>query len=998
MSAKNLALTLLIKVRDLGSRSVSAFKGQVEELARAHYGLTDTVEKASDSTDAAADKFEDAADSAKDLGDGLTEADRAAGRYHDSAGRLRDANGNLVESKKKVKQASKDAGSELENTSRKADRTDSSFSKLAGTATRLFAGLVTFAGLQGLFGGAIKSSIEFERQLSTIRAASNATAEDMRLLRTAAEDAGRSTAFTATQAGEGLEILARSGYSAAQSVSLLPEILAVAQAETLGLNQAAQLVSDTMSIMQRGMELGAETADILARGATLSSVKMTELGDAISYAGSDALARGMDLRRLVAVLDVLAKNSLRGQRAGTGLRSILADLSDPASKASQVLSELNIRTDDFAVMLDQINALGPQSQEVLNAFGIQAGPALRALLSAGSAGLVEYERQLNDVDGAARTMAEIMQDNLAGGITSANSAWDSLRRSFSDPFLEPVTRQISELGDKFRELEERGSLRAFGEAGVWTLERLEGATKTLYNSFTVAAKGLGVVASGAGSALADIEVTAMRGLNRLGIVSDQTVKNFEMHAGAMRHVQKEFVDAAIEDADDIREGLNRLFPFLNLTTQASSAALKDLSESAQDAADSLSDTGDAASSTADEMQEAEAAAKALAAAYKELKITSQAELEELAETAQSAFITIAESGEATTRDLATAFNVYAERAITANGGVVDATLKAMLDAKAEQYELQAVISETSRYLVASAEDAAQSAGNAFKAMGVTSQQELDSLASSARLHFETIKNSGTATTRDLQAAFQTYAQRAIAANQGVVSHTLKAEAANERLRVEADAAGRVIVEAMGAAARATSDVKKATDDASTGYRRMAQEAKNAGDAKNQSESGNTGGDKKERVTKSGGSFMAGKYSMSDLQALDPALAQRAAEAVAQLNKDLNSDGSATRFRKDNYERVMRSIEQSANAITSQQEGQRQTSSTPEQKPAVSSLDDLSKAMEKTLAGLIEQTQKAEKKVELTLNLPGNVKATGLYDDSEADKVLRSLTDMARISR
>ncbi|MFN3879798.1 MAG: phage tail length tape measure family protein [Nitrincola lacisaponensis] len=297
-----------------------------------------------------------------------------------------------------------------------------------------------------------------------------------------------------------------------------------------------------------------------------------------------------------------------------------------------------------------------------------------------------------------------------------------------------------------------------------------------------------------------------------------------------------------------------------------------------------------------------------------------------------------------------------------------------------------------------AELATQALNDAYDELGVTSQKALDDAAEKARAAFETIKTSGTATSRELQQAFQAYAQRAIDANNGVASSALKTEAAQNGLKLTADETGRVIVEAMNSAARATSDVKNAADSAANSYRRMAQEARNAGDAKNQSDRGTNDGDKKERVTKSGGSFRAGKYSMSDLEALDPELARRAAEAVAALNMNLASDGSSTAYRKERYESAMRNIESAAKAAERQQESQRQATSTPEQKPAVSTLDELSKSMEKTLAGLIEQTQKAEKKVELTLNLPGNVKATGLYDNSEADKVMRSLTELARISR
>lgn len=80
----------------------------------------------------------------------------------------------------------------------------------------------------------------------------------------------------------------------------------------------------------------------------------------------------------------------------------------------------------------------------------------------------------------------------------------------------------------------------------------------------------------------------------------------------------------------------------------------------------LGRTGAKASFTADEVEQA----------FQQLGITSQAELDRLAQSARRSFDLIRESGAATPRELQAAWMAYAEKAIAANGDVASSALKA----------------------------------------------------------------------------------------------------------------------------------------------------------------------------------------------------------------------------------------------------------------------------------------------------------------------------------
>jgi len=114
-------------------------------------------------------------------------------------------------------------------------------------------------------------------------------------------------------------------------------------------------------------------------------------------------------------------------------------------------------------------------------------------------------------------------------------------------------------------------------------------------------------------------------------------------------------------------------------------------------------------------------------------------------------------------------------------------------------------------LKSGSQDAADAIAAAFAGMGIKTKAELEALAATAKTRFELIKGSGQATADGVATAWKAMTEAAIAANGGVATATQKAEAAMYGLRIEADATGKSIVQAMdqgaGAAYRLSEVVK-----------------------------------------------------------------------------------------------------------------------------------------------------------------------------------------------
>lgn len=113
---------------------------------------------------------------------------------------------------------------------------------------------------------------------------------------------------------------------------------------------------------------------------------------------------------------------------------------------------------------------------------------------------------------------------------------------------------------------------------------------------------------------------------------------------------------------------------------------------------------------------------------------------------------------------------------------------------------------------------------AFKALGLKSQEDLKRTAETARQAFDTILQSGTATPAQITAAFRRYAETVIEANGGVATDTLHIEAAMRGLTIEVDGTGKAIIQAMGGGAKETDKLGNALERSADQMSRLKDEA------------------------------------------------------------------------------------------------------------------------------------------------------------------------------
>jgi TP901 family phage tail tape measure protein len=344
----------------------------------------------------------------------------------------------------KTKKAAEDSG----KASEKASKTSADAAKEAAAAQEKHRAAVEEVGRVSTVAGAailagvglaVKAYADFDKQMSSVDAATHETTENMDLLRQAAIDAGSDTAFSASEAAQGIEELAKAGVSTKDVLGGgLKGSLDLAAAGSLEVGEAAEIAASALTQFKLKGDKIPHLADLLAAGAGKAQGSVRDLGAALNQSGLVAASTGLTIEETTGALAAFASAGLTGSDAGTSFKTMLMSLTPSSKEAATLMDELGISAYDaqgnfigmseFAGVLQ--TALKDMSDEQRNAtlktiFGSDAVRAANVLYEQGAEGIGKWEAAVNDAGYAADTAAR-MQDNLAGDLEKLGGAFDTV--------------------------------------------------------------------------------------------------------------------------------------------------------------------------------------------------------------------------------------------------------------------------------------------------------------------------------------------------------------------------------------------------------------------------------------------------------------------------------------------------------------------------------------------------------------------------------------------
>lgn len=672
----------------------------------------------------------------------------------------------------------------------------------------LVAAAVAAAFGVSLFKGAVTSAAELEAQLSDVQAVSGATKDEMLLLRAAAEEAGASTKFTATEAAQALGNLARSGLSAKESIAALPATLSLAQAGSIDLAQASDIMTSAMAgFGLKGADAG-RVADLLAMGANASKTSVRGLGEALSYAAPTASAMGISLESTLAIIGKFADGGIDASRAGTALNAILSQFGDPASSFRRELAGAGITTTNFETALVQLAGAGDKGKNAIRAVGTEAAPALQSLINQGVPALEALRQKLVESSGSAEAFAKQVADNLTGATDNLSSSWDALKIALGTPVLPVLKDAVNELATSLRNSVSDGTVGKFGEA---------------------IAKGFQAASEWAGKFLAEVDFAAIaqslrNGADQVGAAFDE-IKAKAENAGDIVRLVWGAMSAGVNTVLAAVFGLGSAFAEVASKVQSGLALIFEgiakisfgvVSESYRLAANEVRLSAEATGAAADAL--AEKARQALAGMEKGAQMARDGfagltgettAAEDVATRSKPAFDALGQSvGGVANQDKLNAFKALEDTTQKVGDKATQATGKVQELGKATQK------------IGTDAQDAAAKVKSAFVDMGIQTKQELTDTATKMKSSFELVRDSGNVTADDLQKAFKKMADAAVASGDAGAIAFAKSQAAAQGYTIEVDAAGKATVVSMkdaAAAAEATARSFGQAKEAVSGY-------------------------------------------------------------------------------------------------------------------------------------------------------------------------------------
>lgn len=347
----------------------------------------------------------------------------------------------------------------------------------------------------GFAASSIKVGADFDSSMSQVAATLGLTMDDIKnnvdgagdvfdSLREKAREMGGSTIYSASEAAEGLNILAMSGYDAEQSMAMLEDVLHLAAAGSMDMASAAAYVSGSMKGFNDSSKDSAYYADLMAKGATLANTSVQQLGEAMSDGAASAAAYNQSADSMTVALLRLAEQGEVGSAAGTALAAAMKDIYTGTDQAKAALQELGVEAydpvthaaKDFNQVVNELEASmqGMTDEEKNNykqtIFGIQGLNAYNKMVVSGKEKQDEWANALANATGEAARQYDTMTGNLEGAVKGWNSALDDFRIEISDKltptfseFVDFGTTGLQKITKAFQEGGLSGAMDAFGE-------------------------------------------------------------------------------------------------------------------------------------------------------------------------------------------------------------------------------------------------------------------------------------------------------------------------------------------------------------------------------------------------------------------------------------------------------------------------------------------------------------------------------------------------------
>ena len=278
----------------------------------------------------------------------------------------------------------------------------------------------------------VNVSKDFEDAMARVKAITNASTTEFEAMSKEARRMGETTRYTASEAAAALENLTRNGMSASQATKALSGVMQLAQANAIGLAEAADIVTNTLNMFGLSVENTTRVNDVLSSTAGNAATNITELYEALVNAAPAARVLNFDIEEVSAAIGALAQAGVKGADAGTQLRMSLTKMADP--KIIAKMQEMGVQIDEQSMKeegllktVEKLRDAHLDLTDLVKIFSQRGAVGMQQLINS----YEDFNKLLVVTKNSAGTTARMFQD----GVGTTRKELDTLRSMYEGLLL-----------------------------------------------------------------------------------------------------------------------------------------------------------------------------------------------------------------------------------------------------------------------------------------------------------------------------------------------------------------------------------------------------------------------------------------------------------------------------------------------------------------------------------------------------------------------------------
>lgn len=386
--------------------------------------------------------------------------------------------------------------------------------KVGGTLTNAGKKLMPLTtGILAVGTAAVKTTADFDSEMSKVAAISGATGSDIDSLRDKAREMGAKTKFSASEAAQGMQYMAMAGWKTQDMMDGLEGIMNLAAASGEDLATTSDIVTDALTAFGLSAKDSSHFSDILAAASSNANTNVSMMGETFKYAAPVLGSLGYSAEDAALAIGLMANAGIKSSQAGTALRGAITNLAKPTDTVAAAMDKYGISlTDSEGNMLslrqvmeqlrEKLGGLSEaeQANAAASLFGKEAMSGMLAIINGSDADFDKLSNAIANCDGTSEKMAETMNDNLQGQITILISQLQELAISFGEilmPTIRDIVTHIQNFVDKLNQMDEgqKENIVRIGLLVAAIAPLLIGLGKTITFTANVS-KALGTLAEG----------------------------------------------------------------------------------------------------------------------------------------------------------------------------------------------------------------------------------------------------------------------------------------------------------------------------------------------------------------------------------------------------------------------------------------------------------------------------------------------------------------------